>query len=68
MMDEIGKLAEENIRGIVEFANARGIYIVNSAPKVHSPLSYRYIYLLNKDSQANTYVHPVLSTRRPSEQ
>ena len=63
MMDEIGKLAEENIRGIVEFANARGIYIVNSAPKVHSPLSYRYIYLLNKDSHANTFVHPVLSTR-----
>ena len=68
MMDEIGKLAEENIRGIVEFANARGIYIVNSAPKVHSPLSYRYIYLLNKDSHANTFVHPVLSTRTASEQ
>lgn len=63
MMDEIGKLAEENIKGIVEFANARGIYIVNSAPKVHSPLSYSYIYLLNKDSGANTFVHPVLSTR-----
>ena len=63
MMDEIGKLAEENIKGIVEFANARGIYIVNSAPKVHSPLSYRYIYLLNKDTKANTYVHPVLTNK-----
>ena len=63
MMDEIGKLAEENIKGIVEFANARGIYIVNSAPKVHSPLSYRYIYLLNKDAKANTSVHPVLTNK-----
>lgn len=68
MMDEIGKLAEENIKGIVDFANARGIYIVNSAPKVHSPLSYRYIYLLNKDANANTFVHPVLSTRKISAQ
>ncbi|MDE5586065.1 MAG: ATP-binding protein, partial [Muribaculaceae bacterium] len=68
MMDEIGKLAEENIKGIVDFANARGIYIVNSAPKVHSPLSYRYIYLLNKDSAANTYVHPVLSNRKRTEE
>ena len=67
MMDEIGKLAEENIKGIVDFANARGIYIVNSAPKVHSPLSYRYIYLLNKDSAANTYIHPVLSNRKNPE-
>ena len=64
MMDEIGKLAEENIKGIVEFANARGIYIVNSAPKVHSPLSYRHIYLLNKDQAANTLIYPVLSTRQ----
>ena len=68
MMDEIGKLAEENIKGIVDFANARGIYIVNSAPKVHSPLSYRYIYLLNKDAAANTYVHPVLSNRKRTEE
>lgn len=64
MMDEIGKLADENIRGIVDFANARDIYIVNSAPKVHSPLSYRHIYMLSKDSKSNTGVHPILSTHQ----
>lgn len=61
MMDEIGKLAEENIKGIVDFANARDIYIANSAPKVHSPLSYRRIYMLSKDARANTSVHPILA-------
>ena len=64
MMDEIGKLADENIKGIVDFANARDIYIVNSAPKAHSPLSYRHIYMLSKDDKANTVVHPILSIRQ----
>ncbi len=64
MMDEIGKLAEENIKGIVEFANARGIYIANSSPKVHSPLSYRWIYMLTKDKRTNTTVHPILNIRQ----
>ncbi|MDE6217422.1 MAG: ATP-binding protein, partial [Muribaculaceae bacterium] len=40
MMDEIGRLADENIQGILNFANQRGIYIVNSSPKAHRPLSY----------------------------
>lgn len=62
MMDEIGKLADENIKGIVEFANARDIYIVNSAPKVHSALSYHHIYMVSKDEKANTIVQPILST------
>ena len=64
MMDEIGKLADENIKGIVDFANARDIYIVNSAPKAHSPLSYRHIYMLSEDDKANTVVHPILSIRQ----
>lgn len=64
MMDEIGKLADENIRGILHFANERNIYIVNSAPKAHSPLSYRRLYLLSKDAEANTIIRPILSTRQ----
>lgn len=64
MMDEIGKLADENIQGILDFANARNIYIVNSSPKSHRPLSYRHLYLLTKDADANTIVHQILSTRQ----
>ena len=63
MMDEIGRLADENIQGILNFANQRGIFIVNSSPKSHKPLSYRRLYLLSKDKDANTIVQPILSTR-----
>lgn len=63
MMDEIGRLADENIQGILNFANERDIYIVNSSPKSHRPLSYRRLYLLSKDKDANTIVQPILSTR-----
>lgn len=63
MMDEIGRLADENIQGILNFANQRGIYIVNSSPKAHRPLSYRRLYMLSKDNKANTTVQPILSTR-----
>lgn len=63
MMDEIGRLADENIQGILNFANQRGIFIVNSSPKAHRPLAYRRLYLLSKDKDANTIVQPILSTR-----
>ncbi len=63
MMDEIGRLADENIQGILNFANERDIYIVNSSPKSHRPLAYRRLYLLSKDKAANTIVQPILSSR-----
>ncbi len=63
MMDEIGRLADENIQGILNFANERDIYIINSSPKSHRPLSYRRLYLLSKDKEANTIIQPILSTR-----
>lgn len=63
MMDEIGRLADENIQGILNFANQRGIFIVNSSPKAHRPLSYRRLYMLSKDNTAYTTVQPILSTR-----
>ena len=64
MMDEIGKLADENIQGILEFANQRNIFVVNSSPKAHRPLSYRHLYVLSKDSEANTIIRPILSTKQ----
>ena len=64
MMDEIGRLADENIQGILNFANERDIFIVNSSPKAHRPLSYRHLYMLSKDKDARTIVQPILSTRQ----
>lgn len=65
MMDEIGKLADENIQGILDFANQRNIFVVNSSPKSHRPLSYRRIYTLSKDVKTNnTKIQQILSTRQ----
>ncbi len=64
MMDEIAKLADENIQGILRFANERNIFIVNSSPKSHRPLSYRRLYVLSKDEEANTVIQPILTSKQ----
>lgn len=48
MMDEIGRLHPNNIRGILQFANSRNIYLINSSPTSYNPYDYRYTYLLSK--------------------
>jgi len=56
MMDEIGKLHPNNVKGILDFANRRNILLVNSSPTTYNVEDYKYTYLLNKDSRANTKV------------
>jgi len=48
MMDEIGRLHPNNIKGILQFANSRNIYIINSSPMSYNPYDYRYTYFLSK--------------------
>ena len=48
MMDEIGRLHPNNIKGILQFANMRNIYLINSSPTSYNPYDYRYTYLLSK--------------------
>ena len=60
MMDEIGKLHPTNVKGILDFANSRNILLINSSPTTYNVESYRYTYLLGKDSGANTKVTPLL--------
>lgn len=48
MMDEIGRLHPNNIKGILQFANSRNIYLLNSSPTSYNAYDYRYTYLLNK--------------------
>ena len=61
MMDEIGKLHPQNVKGILDFANARNILLINSSPTTYNVSDYRYTYLLNKDSKSQTVVHPLIS-------
>ena len=60
MMDEIGKLHPSNVKGILDFANTRNIYLINSSPMSYNPYDYRYTYMLSKDSKSVTQVTRLL--------
>ena len=61
MMDEIGKLHPQNVKGILDFANARNILLINSSPTTYNVSDYRYTYLLQKDGKSKTIIHPLIS-------
>jgi chromosome segregation ATPase len=63
MMDEIGKLHPQNVKGILDFANARNILLINSSPTTYNVSDYRYTYLLQKDGRSKTVVHPLISQK-----
>ena len=60
MMDEIGKLHPNNVKGILQFANERNIYLVNSSPMSYNAYDYKYTYLLSKDAKSMTKIVPLL--------
>lgn len=63
MMDEIGKLHPNNIKGILDFANCRNILLINSSPTTYNVEDYKYTYLLSKDSKSNTRIVPLLTRK-----
>lgn len=56
MMDEIGKLHPNNVKGILKFANDRNILLINSSPTSYNATDYRYTYLLAKDNKNVTSI------------
>ena len=65
MMDEIGKLHPNNVKGILDFANRRNILLVNSSPTTYNVEDYKYTYLLSKDNRANTKVTQLIKRLKP---
>ncbi len=61
MMDEIGKLHPQNVKGILDFANARNILLINSSPTTYNVSDYRYTYLLSKDGKSQTVVRQLIA-------
>ena len=61
MMDEIGKLHPSNVSGILQFANVRNIYLINSSPIGYNADIYKYNYLLTKDGKSQTQVTRLLT-------
>ena len=60
MMDEIGTLHDSNIKGILDFANERNIYLIHGAPKNYTVENYKYIYSLSKDENYQTRVNTLI--------
>ena len=61
MMDEIGKLHPSNVSGILQFANVRNIFLINSSPIGYNADIYKYNYLLTKDSRSQTHIRRLLT-------
>jgi len=61
MMDEIGKLHPNNVKGILKFANDRNILLINSSPTSYNAVDYRHTYLLAKDSANITTVKKLIT-------
>lgn len=61
MMDEIGKLHPNNVRGILKFANDRNILLINSSPIENDALAFKHIYKLNKDEKSITRVKRIMT-------
>lgn len=61
MMDEIGKLHPNNVKGILKFANDRNIVLINSSPTSYNALDYKHTYLLAKDSRNATTVKKLVT-------
>ena len=49
MMDEIGRLHPNNVKGILRFANERNILLINGSPTSQNAIDYRYTYKLAKE-------------------
>ena len=65
MMDEIGKLHPNNIRGILKFANDRNIMLINGSPTESNALNYKHVFKISKDEQRVTRVTRILTNNRP---
>lgn len=61
MMDEIGKLHPNNVKGILNFANDRNILLINGSPTESTPLNYRHIYKISKDDSKQSKIKRIIS-------
>ena len=67
VMDEIGRLHPRNVRGILDFAGERNIYLVNGSPVPYNVVDYKHTYLLSKDG-TRTVIRPLLSRKEAAPQ
>mgnify|MGYP000029411072 CR=1 FL=1 len=54
MMDEIGRLHPNNVKGILRFANGRNILLINGSPTSQNATDYKYTYKLAKEQSKSS--------------
>ena len=67
MMDEIGRLHPHNVRGILQFAASRNIWLINGSPTTYDVGDYKYTYALDKDDDSNTRIIPLIAIHNAEE-
>jgi hypothetical protein len=67
VMDEIGKLHPRNVKGILDFAGARNIFLVNGSPVPYNVADYKHTYLLTKEDN-HTVIQSLLSRKEAAVQ
>ncbi len=53
MMDEVGRLHPNNVKGILKFANDRNILLINGSPTSYNAIDYRYTYMLSNSQNGS---------------
>ena len=61
MMDEIGRLHPNNVRGILQFAKDRNIRLISGSPIENDALAFDHIYKLSKDENSITRVKRIMT-------
>jgi len=62
LIDEVGILHDTNVRGLINFAAERDIFLINSSPNSHNEEDYKHIYQFSKDPESNkTEIFKLLS-------
>lgn len=62
LIDEVGILHDSNVKGLINFAAERKIWLINGSPNSHNERDYNHIYIFRKNPQNNqTQITKLLS-------
>lgn len=63
IVDEVGILDNNYLKYLIQFANEKGILLINGSPNPAEAFLYDYIYRVRKDSQSNSIVKALIEAR-----
>ena len=64
IIDEVGKLANNYLKELIDFANSKDILLINGSPNIIDPLAYNKVYHVSKDNSNNSIVKKILAERQ----